>query len=304
MNKHYQQRISIALTYIEQHLSQPLTLDIIATHCYFSPFHFHRVFRGVMNETLNDYISRRRLEVAINKLIVRSDLTITHIAFQCGFSSSANFSKAFKKYFGYTPSDIRAPKDKITSQLGKLVNAYGKDFHPSDLYPKKGNSTAQNLYVSNVLIKDHKQQQVCKLKSTGGYAPEALFQTWDNLSEWGEGHGIARENQYQLALCYDNPAVTPIAKCRYEASIIIEKKVEIAPPFEQSIIPAGTYASVYIKGSAEDVNNTQMALFSHWLPNSGYEPDNFPMLEHYLNDVRIDGFIELDLRLKIKSFAF
>ena len=101
MNKHYQQRISIALTYIEQHLSQPLTLDIIATHCYFSPFHFHRVFRGVMNETLNDYISRRRLESAINMLIVRSDLrTSVKVSCKCLVFKMKHFLKSIKLAMG------------------------------------------------------------------------------------------------------------------------------------------------------------------------------------------------------------
>ena len=74
-------------------------------------------------------------------------------------------------------------------------------------------------------------------------------------------------------------------------------------PFEKSILPGGTYAVLYVKGDAQDVAKAQMGLFSHWLPDSGYEPNSFPMMERYLNDVRQDGFIELEIMLKLKTLV-
>jgi AraC family transcriptional regulator len=70
-----------------------------------------------MNETLNDFIARRRLEVAINKLVTQNDLSITTIAFESGFSSSANFAKAVKQYFGHSPSKIRKGKSITDSKM-------------------------------------------------------------------------------------------------------------------------------------------------------------------------------------------
>jgi AraC family transcriptional regulator len=107
----------------------------------------------------------------------------------------------------------------------------------------------------------------------------------------------------RIALCYDNPAITPVEKCRYEATIAIDDEVKVNLPFEKSILPDGTYAVLYVKGDAQDVAKAQMGLFSHWLPGSGYEPDSFPMMERYLNDVRQDGFIELEIMLKLKTLV-
>ena len=43
-----------------------------------------------------------------------------------------------------------------------------------------------------------------------------------------------------------------------------------------------------------------MALYSEWLPSSGFEPDHFPMMEHYLNDVRQDGFVKMEIFIKLR----
>lgn len=307
MNKQYKQKILKAIKFIEANLNGSLSLDSVATHSHFSPFHFHRVFRGVMNETLNDFIARRKLEVAINKLVTKSELSITTIAFESGFSSSANFAKSVKQHFGHSPSQIRKGKSNTDSNIGKILSKYGKVFSPLDLYPYRLNQQSDKPQMveitMNIQLKKLAQQTICKLASDGGYQPDALFKTWDMLTFWGESHGIEMLAQQRIALCYDNPAVTPTDKCRYEATIAIEDEVEVNLPFEKSILPDGTYALIYVKGDAQDVAKAQMGLFSHWLPSSGYEPDSFPMMERYLNDVRQDGFIELEIMLKLKALV-
>jgi len=137
MNSVYLARIQQALQYIETNLNTNLSLSDVAKASYFSEFHFHRIFKGVMDETLNDYIGRRRMEKAANKLVCHQDLSITQIAHESGFSSSANFAKAVKLYFGFSPSQLRNPT-KIhakESKIGKIQSKYGKVFSPSDLYP-------------------------------------------------------------------------------------------------------------------------------------------------------------------------
>lgn len=137
MNSSYLARIQKALQYIETNLNTNLPLSDVAKASHFSEFHFHRIFKGVMDETLNDYIGRRRMEKAANKLVCHQDLSITQIAHESGFSSSANFAKAVKLYFGFSPSELRDPskaKEK-ESKIGKIQSKYGKVFSPSDLYP-------------------------------------------------------------------------------------------------------------------------------------------------------------------------
>jgi len=311
MNPSYLARIQKALHFIESNLSANLSLTDVATASHFSDYHFHRIFKGIMDETLNDYISRRRLQRAANSLVFSPDLSITQIALDHGFSSSANFSKAVKLYFGYSPSQLRDPRkvNAKESKIGKLESKYGKVFSPSDLYPThitddvmphNQNDESKNMKVE---IKTLETQTVCKLASDGGYQEAAIYRAWDKLIQLAQLKGIKADDQLRFAHCYDNPTVTPIDKCRYEASIVMPSKgdLKVETPYTLGEIPAGNYAVLYYKGTAEEALQKQLALYSQWFPQSGYEPDDYPMMEHYLNDVRADGFLEMEIYIKIKS---
>jgi len=95
--------------------------------------------------------------------------------------------------------------------------------------------------------------------------------------------------------------ITPIEKCRYEAAIVVRPDAVIVAPFFKTIIPAGRYAVAHYKGAPEETSGFHISLYSDWLPDSGFEPDDFPLMEHYLNDVREDGYVEMEVYIKLKN---
>jgi len=306
MNKEYQVRIDRVLQYIEANLTNQISLTEVANVSYFSPYHLHRIFSAIMGETVNDYIVRRRLEKAVNILIFKTQLPITQVALDCGFSSSANFSKAVKLYFGFSPTEIRNPDKIKDSKIGKIYSKYGKVFCPADLYPSRITNEvtkSPNLEDTNmkVEVRDFDSRRVCILASKRGYEPESIYTAWDKLIDWAASNGITQDAQQRFAFAYDNPTITPADKCRYDAAIVIGSNIEVNPPFTTSEIPKGKYAVLYFKGIPEDTIKAQLGLYSDWLPNSGFEPDNFPMLEHYLNDARVDGYVEMEIHVKVKT---
>ena len=306
MNKEYKVRINRAIQYIEANLANKISLSEVADVSYFSAYHFHRIFTGIVGETVNDYIVRRRLEGAVNLLIFKTELSVTQVALDSGFSSAANFSKAVKLHFGFSPSEIRNPDKVKNSKIGKISSKYGKDFNPSDLYPNhitnevmsKTNLEDTNM---NIEVKELDRQRVCTLASERGYEPDAIYRAWDKLIEWATFNGIQQDAQKRFAFAYDNPTVTPVDKCRYTASVVISEDVQVKSPFLVSEIPKGKYAVLYFKGSPEETIKAQLSIYSDWLPNSGFEPDNFPMLERYLNDARINGYVEMEIHVKLKE---
>jgi len=306
MNKEYKLRIDRVLQYIDANLTNKISLAEVAEISHFSAFHFHRIFSAIIGETVNDYISRRKIECAVNLLIFKKELSITQVAFDSGFSSSANFSKAVKLHFGFSPSELRNPDKVKDSKIGKISSKYGKDFNPSDLYPNRitndviNNSRLENINM-NIEVREMSSQRVCTLASQGGYQPEAIYGAWDKLINWATNHGISPEQQARFAFAFDNPTITPIDKCRYDASIVISNDMPVNLPFKSSEIPAGKYAVLYYKGSPEETLKAQMSIYSDWLPDSGFEPDDFPMLENYLNDARVDGYLEMEIYVKLKS---
>lgn len=99
ISKEYIHRIHIVQDYIESHLKEPIFLDDLTTISGFSKYHFHRVFKSIIGEPLSHYINRIKLEKAAFLLIHRKDMNITDIAYHCGYTDSAIFSRAFKNHF-------------------------------------------------------------------------------------------------------------------------------------------------------------------------------------------------------------
>jgi AraC family transcriptional regulator len=122
--KEYIARINRVLDYIETNLAKPLTLEELAAVSCFSPFHFHRIFRAFVGETIGQHISRLRLEKAATLLFSTPEKSITTIALDCGFSSSATFARAFRETFGASAS---AWRESIHSGNSKNRKLYSKN---------------------------------------------------------------------------------------------------------------------------------------------------------------------------------
>jgi AraC family transcriptional regulator len=91
-------QLNKVLNYIDDNLECDLTLGKIAKFGNFSSFHFHRLFRAYTTETLNDYISRKRIEKVASLLIRNKALTIAELAYTYGFSSNSSLTKTLKKH--------------------------------------------------------------------------------------------------------------------------------------------------------------------------------------------------------------
>ncbi len=89
LHQEYRQRVNRAIDYIDANTGSNLSLAALADIAVFSRLHFHRIFRAMMGETLNEFIQRLRVEKAATRLVNNPRDSITEIALGCGFSSSA-----------------------------------------------------------------------------------------------------------------------------------------------------------------------------------------------------------------------
>ena len=115
----YLGRIHRVTDHIERHLAERLTLEELARVACFSPFHFHRVFTACVGETLYQFILRLRLERAANQFLQNPGKSVTAIALDCGFGSSAAFARAFRAGFGASASAWRAGGRKDREAIRK-----------------------------------------------------------------------------------------------------------------------------------------------------------------------------------------
>ncbi len=102
----YRNTVVQAVDFIEQNLTCPLDLRQIAGEVFYSPFHFHRLFRMVTGQTVKSYIRKRRISEAAVEL-VHTDKKMIELAFDYGFSSNEAFTRAFRRYFFLSPSEYR-----------------------------------------------------------------------------------------------------------------------------------------------------------------------------------------------------
>ena len=89
--KEYIHRINRVADYVETHMDEDHSLETLASVAHFSPYHFHRIFKAIVGETIKDYTNRIRLEKAGRMLISSPRDSVTRVAMECGFSSSAVF---------------------------------------------------------------------------------------------------------------------------------------------------------------------------------------------------------------------
>jgi AraC family transcriptional regulator len=104
------------IDYIEDNLTDDLSLEIISEYAGVSDYHFRKIFFYLSGMTLSEYIKSRRLSEASMELL--NGEKVTDIAFKYGYQSMDGFTRAFKKWSGFLPSDVI--KKGISKSFPKL----------------------------------------------------------------------------------------------------------------------------------------------------------------------------------------
>lgn len=101
--------------YIEQHLKEPMSLKDLAQNAHLSEFHFHRIVKQYSTETVNQLVTRFKIERAAIFLCTSPNMSITTIAMEYGYSDSSAFSRTFKRHFGVSPLKYRRQQESSRS---------------------------------------------------------------------------------------------------------------------------------------------------------------------------------------------
>jgi AraC family transcriptional regulator len=100
-------RLKRVREYVEEHLSDDLTVADLANVACLSIFHFTRAFSAAMGAPPHRYVSQRRLERA-KAMIEAGDASLGETALACRFSSQSSFTRAFRRATGMTPAEYRS----------------------------------------------------------------------------------------------------------------------------------------------------------------------------------------------------
>ncbi len=296
MNEEYISRINRVIDFIENNLDQELPLQKLATVANFSPFHFHRIFKAMLGETLNQFVQRLRIEKASSLLLLHPEKNITRIAFDCGFSSSAAFARSFKEYFGISASEYKSTYSKISkteSNLSKYDSKMRQDMYEFSTYID--NQTNQYIWrihmptikEATIEVKKQPQKHVAYVRHIGPYKGDgALFgKLSSKLMRWAGPRGLLQFPKTEMLNVYhDDPNVTSEENLRLSVCITVPEATKVDGEIGMMILSAGDYAMARFEIKEDQFEEAWQMVMGKWLPQSGYQPDDKPCYELCHND--------------------
>ena len=182
---------------VQSNPERDVSLASLAAEHGYSPSHFHRVFTDVVGETPKAHVERVRLERAAYRLAVTKE-SILDIALSIGFRSHETFTRAFRRRFDCTPSDLRR----------RSVNRQKAWLKANRVRTPDGSTLSEVSYLTL------KPMTLLAMRRMGKYG---TFGTpdWDGgPSDWSPliDELRARKLPFRklgMILCYDNPRLTP-----------------------------------------------------------------------------------------------
>jgi AraC family transcriptional regulator len=113
-------KLARVLSFIDEHLGEPLPIVRLASVVCMSPFHFARLFKRATGQPPHGYLTARRVERA--KELLRNDgLPLVHIAFSVGFQTQGHFTEVFHRYAGLTPRRFRLSATRPAAAVSRSV---------------------------------------------------------------------------------------------------------------------------------------------------------------------------------------
>jgi AraC family transcriptional regulator len=270
----YKERILRVLVYIQQHLDETIELDDLARVAHFSPYHFHRLFRGMVGESVMEHVRRLRLERAAHRLKF-SDEAVTRIAFEAGYETHEAFSRAFRAMFDESPSQFR-----------KAHRALPFRSVPSDIHfvpdgKVDGFRAAQQGEALEVRVERLAPMRVAFIRHVGPY--DEVGATWGRLMAWAGRQGLLTGRPTILGIVHDDPDVTPPEKIRYDACLAVDGPFRAEGEVGLLDVGGGEFAVTTHRGPYDRLGETYAHLLGQWLPGSGRELGPAAGFEVYRN---------------------
>ena len=265
----YQERLLRVMVYIQNHLDEPLPLDDLAKIACFSPYHFHRIFRGMMGESVKEHVRRLRLERAAFRL-TSTTRSVIDIALDAGYDTHESFTRAFGRMFGMSPTAYR--HECRSSAV----------FQPAASMWQRQPTMTRGDETVEVRFENRRPVRVAFVRHVGPY--RECGAAWEKLCKFAAQQGWFSPDILRIGISHDEPEVTEPNKLRYDACLTVNDQFKATGEIGVQEIPGGQYAIVIHRGPYDTLEETYRRLFREWVPTSGRELRSFPCFEVYRND--------------------
>lgn len=260
--EYYTAKLNVIMEYINNNLDKKIAINELAELSNFSPFHFHRITKALLKETIGAYITRIRLEQAA-KMIRYSSSTIEEIAYSIGYETPSSLSKRFRAHFGVSPSEYRKGKELLIKSKTRM-----------DL----------NLKIKKPKIVRLESNQSIFIKMQGEYQNLDFGTAWGKLWSIVKSQKLFTAGIEHIGIPYDDPKVTDATKVRYDACLVIHKVAKPDGEVGIKTLKGGKFAMFHYTGSYKYFSAVYDYIFNDWLMNNEYELRDEPVREKYRNN--------------------
>jgi AraC family transcriptional regulator len=294
-----------ALRFVAAHLERSISVAEVARAAHLSEFHLQRAFHAEVGESLARFVTRRGLELAALRLVYETTRSITDVALSCGYSSSANFERAFASYFGCCPSRVR--EQEPPEQVASLAAQHGKSFSATALYalpPELERAERKRMaaeWEARVRYETVPARAFACLASPAGYDLEANDQTWRELVRRVRQLGLASGAVDAWGIAHDSPNITAPENCRFLACVPCPVNVMLPTPLFRGDMAAGRYAVFRYQGSAAGVAAAYRSVYACWFSGSSVSSQDFYAVGHYVSDFPAGGPVDMELWFRVRT---
>ncbi|MCT4614632.1 MAG: AraC family transcriptional regulator [Marinifilaceae bacterium] len=258
----YLKRLNTVVEFINNNLDRKIIISELAEISNFSPYHFHRIMKGLLGEPIGSFITRKRIETAA-RLIRYTDIEIQDIAYSVGYDSPSSLNKIFKQYYNISPTEYRNNTNSLimNSNINKL-----------------------EIKLKNPKILEIEDKFTIYINIKGEYGNPNYQKTWERLWSFVKEKKLFTKGIESIGMSYDDPKLTEAEKCRYDACLVIHKTAVPEGEVGVKTIKGGKFAIFLYQGSYQNLSKVYDYIFGSWLINSDYELRNEPVMEKYLNN--------------------
>jgi len=279
--KEYFQRINRVVDYIDGHLDEEHSLDKLSQVAHFSPFHFHRIFRVLTGETINNYVKRIRLQRAASMLLGDPGQSVSEVSALCGFNSTAVFCRAFKSHYGLSTGDFRNHHLEQERKNGQSASNNGQSStDPSMYFSEEFMNLNRNMNMEqNITVKDMPAMDLIYCRHTGPF--DQIGGAYEKLFKWAGPRGLLRFPETKtLTVYHDDPKVVDIQKMRQSACITVDENAKPEGEFGKMHLPGCKCAVGSFKVKPHQFGEAWDAV-CRWMADSGYQPSDGYPFEYY-----------------------
>jgi len=271
---------------IEENVGEDINVIELSQTFNLSPWHFQRLFKTLVGDSLGGYIRGRRLSRGADMLL-QTPLSIIQIAFEVGFSSHESFTRSFKSYFNFSPKNFRKERPSVLlntkPQLNDALLAHITDGMNQE--PTIVDVDEQYIIGFDTQIPSpfHDREEICEYVATQWFA---LFERENEIPH------ATKHTYYGLSVSESGTFTETML--RYIAGVPVSSYNSIAEGMKVYHLPKQKVAMFDTKTNIGDdvTKRTIDYIYGYWLANSKYQRaqgDDYELFENVV-DFRTGDF--------------